>query len=203
MLVYRTREALNANPSFLENLKQYVYYQNCYVNDKFLFWHYPGTDNEISNVLLEIGKNKNGARLKFPAILNYQSIRQQRDGLDATIYYNLAIAGSIRSDWTTEQREVQVFDKLLRPIYAEFMRQISRCGYFKIGYGYPPHTYYEVFTTGKNATDLAIRYGDHIDAIELHNLELTVKYNLCYKDAEKIESDNSNVTKDINEILNY
>lgn len=203
MLVYRTREALNGNEAFIASLGKYAYYENCYVDGQFLFWHYPGTKNEISNALLTIGEHPNGARAKFPAMLNYQPVKQKKNGLSTTLYYNLAIAGSVLSDWTTEERDVQVFEPLLRPVYAEFIRQVTACGYFKMDYGYPAHNYYEVFTTGKNMTDLEAMYGDHIDAIELHSLELTLRSNLCAKDLARIADDNAKVTKDINKILNF
>lgn len=203
MLVYRTREALGRDRAFLAGLQEYVFSPNCLVDGRFLFWHYPGTPNEISNVLLAIGEHINGVRLKFPAILNYQPIRQRHVRETTTLYYNLAIVGSVDKDWTTEQREVQVFDLLLRPIYREFMRQIEISGYFSTGYGVPSHDYYEVFTTGGNSAEMSARYGDYVDAIELHGLELKPKSTLCDKDVAAIEKDNENVTKDINLILNF
>ncbi len=202
MLVYRTREALGRDREFLAGLQEYVFSPNCHVDGRFLFWHYPGTPNEISNVLLAIGEQVNGARLKFPAVLNYQPVRQRRVQGSTTLYCNLAIVGSVERDWTTQQREAQVFDLLLRPIYREFMRQIELSGYFRTGYGTPPHDYYEVFTTGGNSAEISARYGDYVDAIELHDLELKPSALLCDRDLEVIEEDNENVTKDINLILN-
>lgn len=201
-LVYRTRKALNGNEAFRKALAEYVYSANCLVDGNFLFWHYPGTQNEISRVLLQLGTHVNGARLKFPAILNFQSIRQEKKDGKCTMYYNLAIAGSVLSEWTTEEREVQVFDRLLRPLYSEFIRQIKESGYFQLDYGVPPHTCYEVFTTGSNASELKNQYGDYIDAIELHNLALVPKPGLCGKILNSIEEENWLVTADINELLN-
>lgn len=199
-LVYRTRAALNGNQAFKKELAQYTYSPNCLVDDEFLFWHYPGTHNEISRNLLEIGKHVNGSRVKFPAILNFQAIRQEKSGEDVKLVYNLAIVGSVLSEWTTEQREVQVFDRLLRPIYVEFMSQIQKAGYFHLNYGNPPHTYYEIFTTG-NDERIMNRYGEFVDAIELHNLTLKLRVNLCKRDYARIETENALVTKDINNLL--
>lgn len=104
-LVWRTREALNRNAAFLDALAGYYYAPNCLVDGKFGFWHFPGTQAEISAVLLKLGEAVNGSMLKFPAVLNFQSIRQQRKGDAVTLNYNLAIAGSVKSTWTTRERE--------------------------------------------------------------------------------------------------
>ena len=152
-LVWRTREALNRNAAFLDALAGYYYAPNCLVDGKFGFWHFPGTQAEISAVLLKLGEAVNGSMLKFPAVLNFQSIRQQRKGDAVTLNYNLAIAGSVKSTWTTREREAELFERVLRPVYDEFMRQAALSGYFLTDYGLPPHDYYEVFTTGQCGAD--------------------------------------------------
>ena len=193
-IVYRTRESLNRDSDFIGKLGSYYYSRNCYVKNSFTLWHYPGTNNEISNILLEIGQHRNGSYLKFPAILNFQPVRQEKRGNSTTLFYNLAIVGSVNPKWTTEQREHEVFEKLLRPIYSSFMNEIQRCGYFNFGYGLPSHSYYEVFTTGDATGGIIEKYGDAIDAIEIHNLSLEVKQ-ICNRDIAKIDNENSNVTQ--------
>lgn len=131
------------------------------MDGKFGFWHFPGTQAEISAVLLKLGEAVNGSMLKFPAVLNFQSIRQQRKGDAVTLNYNLAIAGSVKSTWTTREREAELFERVLRPVYDEFMRQAALSGYFLTDYGLPPHDYYEVFTTGGNAAQIKDLYGEH------------------------------------------
>lgn len=201
-LVYRTRGALNQNAKFKAALAEYYFSPNCLVDDRFHLWHYPGTHSEISRVLTEIGGHHNGGLVKLPAFLDFHPIRQVVNNGQTTIYYSLAIAASTNSKWLTEKRETQVFDRLLRPIYDEFIQQIDKCGYFRKDYGAPPHTKYEVFTTGNNQGVIVDRYGEHIDAIELHNLQLTLKNSLCSKDFERIETENESVTTGIEEILN-
>lgn len=199
-LVYRTRKALNDNEEFKQSLLKYAYHENCLVDGDFLFWHYPGTHNEISTVLLQLGEHYNGNLLKFPALLNFQTIKQERSE-NIVLHYNLALVGSVSSTWTTEQREIEVFDNLLRPVYREFMKQILTCKWFSTGYRVPRHTYYEIFTTGKNSGELQNMYGDYIDAIEMHDLTLTVNPKLCERDIETIELENKLVTSDINKLL--
>ena len=199
-LVWRTREALNRNAAFLDALAGYYYAPNCLVDGKFGFWHFPGTQAEISAVLLKLGEAVNGSMLKFPAVLNFQSIRQQRKGDAVTLNYNLAIAGSVKSTWATREREAELFERVLRPVYDEFMRQAALSGYFLTDYGLPPHDYYEVFTTGGNAAQIKDLYGEHVDAIELHNLSLVLKP-LCQRQLERIATENDRVTENIADLL--
>lgn len=107
-----------------------------------------------------------------------------------TISLNLAICASTLSDWLTGQREVQTFDLVLRPIYEEFIRQVGKCIYFIQGYGMPPHTKYEAFTTGNNEGVLVKQWGEHIDAIEIHDLQLTLNTRLCDRDFALIDEEN-------------
>jgi hypothetical protein len=48
-VVYRTREALNKNTAFLEEIKSYKYYDMISDDGKVQLWHYPGTTEEISD----------------------------------------------------------------------------------------------------------------------------------------------------------
>lgn len=186
-LVYRTREALNKNNRFMKALSDYAFVDNCVVGGKLHLWHYPGTMNEISDILLNLNKHRNGHLLKFPSVLNFQNIKQER-GSETVIHYNLAIVAPVLSEWFTEDRESQAFDLLLRPIYDEFLHQIKISGYFNLDYGTPQHTCYEVFTTGDSTGVMLERYGDNMDAIELHDLRLELKPSLCNSDNIKRES---------------
>lgn len=197
-LVYRTREALNKNEKFMRNIQRYSFVDNCVVNGKLNLWHYPGTMNEIADVLLQLGKHRKGGYVKFPSVLNFQNIKQEKGG-ETILHYNLAIVGSVRSEWLTEERESQTFDLVLRPVYDEFLKQISMSGYFNIDYGTPPHTCYEVFTTGDSNGVMLERYGDNIDAIELHDLRLELKPSLC--NVSTINSENKLVLKGFENLL--
>ena len=186
-LVYRTREALNKDKTFLANLVNYAYHRNCYDGERFTLWHYPGTGDEISAYLLELDK-VGYHRYKFPAVFNFQPIRQEVSR-NPVVHYNLAIAGSVKSEWLTEQREAELFDNLLRPVYGELMRQIMASPWLLNGYNLPPHDYYEVFTVG-NGNTMKDKYGEYVDAIELHDLAITLR-NLCQKDIDEINKENN------------
>lgn len=194
-LVYRTREELRKDKTFLAALEDdYTFAPNCFFQGLFNFWHFPGTHNEIGKVLIDFNKHPEDAKLKYPSLFNFQNIRQIRDGQRTTLFYNLAFVAKVKAGWLTEQREKEVFETLLRPIYKKFMEQIRKCGYFNIGFSdYPPHEYWEVFTTGSNQGELLKRYGDHIDAIEVHNLSLVLK-DLCDSRLQRIDYENDLVT---------
>lgn len=192
-IVYRTREALRGDSIFLSKLEEYNYHSNCFLNGLFSFWHFPGTGEEISRVVQKLGESNLGC-VKYPSLFNFHPIRQNI-GKETTYTYNLAFVSLTNSEWLTEEREEQVFAPLLRPLYNEFFNQVKRSGYFKLGFGDIPHECYEVFTTGNNQDELIQgRYGDYIDAIEVHNLSLTLK-KLCDKDIERIELENKLVTE--------
>lgn len=197
-LVYRTRENLNKDSKFLSNLRKYAFVDNCISNGKLNLWHYPGTMNEISNVLLQLNKHRKGGFLKFPSVLNFQNIKQDR-GNTTVLHYNLAIVAPVLSEWLTEERESQAFELLLRPIYEEFLRQITLSGYFNLDYGTPSHTCYEVFTTGDSSGVMLERYGDNIDAIELHDLSLELKLNDCKH--SKISEENKKVLQGFENLI--
>lgn len=187
-IVYRTREALRRNVDFINNVSRYAYVKNCFSPD-FNLWHMPGTPNELAETMRLADSAVDGGRSKFPALLNFMPITQDKDIL-TTCTYNLAFVAPVDSGWTTEKREYEVFDPLLRPVYYEFMNQIKISGYFQTDYTIP-HRVYEVFTTGNNQDEhIKGRYGDYMDAIEIHSLKLTLK-RLCEKDILRIENENS------------
>lgn len=177
--VYRTRKALNADAAFMSALSEYKYRPNCLYDDAFHLWHYPGTHSEIAETISKLSKTIAGGKVKFPCVMNFLPVNQAV-GSDATqIRLNLAICTVTDSQWMTPMRELKVFDTVLRPIYREFIKQVSRSPYLQNGYGEPPHTMTEIYTTGKNAGQVSDRYGEHLDAIEITNLLLTLNPRLC------------------------
>lgn len=201
-LVYQTRQALNKDTSFLNKASAYCYAPDFIIDNKISFWHYPGTHNEISNTLVKLTEYSKGARLKFPSLLSFHPIREVISTDYTTIYLNLAFIAPVKNDWTTQRRDIEVFDKILRPIYLKFIGVVKSSRYFTLKYGEIPHTKYEVFTTGNNQGVLIDRYGDYIDAIEIHNLALQLKNCYLPETEKKIKEENRSVTADINDLLN-
>lgn len=194
-LIYRVREALRKDDAFLSGLDRYDYKPSLFHDGKFNFWHYPGTQNEISGTLITLGKGiDGGCDFKYPGLFNFNPVKQIKNGNDLTMLFNLAIVSPVLSEWLTQEREEQVFIPLLRPVYKELIRQIIISKYFILDFGIPKHEYYEVYTTGDTEGKLIERYGDHIDAIEIHNLALTLK-NICDNQYRKIVEENDLVTE--------
>lgn len=209
-LTYRTSKALNVikkgetESEILKNVKGYKYWENMFHKNEIHLWHYPGTQNEILETWGKIQKDQLSAIKRYPAILNYQNIRQERGrkpGM-SRIFYQLAIVAPVDSQWTTQQRNDNVFQYVLRPIYDEFIRQIDRSGWFEVGFDGVHHSYTEVFTTGTSYNQvIRMQYGDYLDAIQLTDLRLDVKLNMCIRDAQTIEKESRQVTDALFDIL--
>ena len=199
--IYKTSENLSKNRSFMSNVVNYPFHEDCVIDGKLSLWHYPGTPNEIANTLTNISKDNDIDKLvKFPSFFTFHPIRQDINGSNRIIHFNLAITAKTHSKWTTRQREKYVFDTLLRPIYNEFIDVVSRSVYFKNLSGVPPHAMYENYTTGGKEGLLIERYGDNIDAIEIHNLALTVNPLLCERDFLAMEAENSKILQRFNDL---
>lgn len=198
-LVYRTMEAMNNNQHFIDGIDLYPYAANCFTGDHFNFWHYAGPHNEISSILTLSGEHLNGGKVKFPSVLNFQTVRQSIDGIDREISYNLSFIARTEPNWTTGEREKYVFDPLLRPLVDEFIYQVNNYPYFRSGYGIG-FDYYEVFTYGKNQGVLTDAYGDYIDAIEIQNMKVAIDQ-LCNSDIDIINNEYAIVNQKIIETL--
>ena len=197
-LVYRTREALNKNNAFLEKIKAYRFYDLVSDGGKVQLWHYPGTPEEISDTFLQMQDIKS-SKYKYPAVFNYQNIRQQYGVQQGCInlFFNIAFVVPTHKDWQTPTREKLVFDMILRDIYREFMNQIRRCRFIQTPMGDIPHDRYDVFTTGESADKALQRlYCDLIDAIQIINLRLKV-LDICDRDLALIEEESNKVFDNI------
>lgn len=193
-LVYRTREALRGNNSFINGLNNYEYKPDCFYDGEFSLWHFPGTSNEISNTLLAL--DKAGKSLKYPSVLNFMQVEQNIANESHTLSFNLAIVARTNSEWVTDKRDKQDFDCVLRPVYEELINQVKKYPYFLKDYEIQRRVF-EVFTTGEEQGMLLKRYGDYIDAIEIHGLKVNVK-ELCKRDIEIINNENDLVTEKFN-----
>ena len=197
-LVYRTRTALNKNSAFLDGVRVYEFSPTVMNDNKLSLWHYPGTQSEISGMFLSL---KEVPQFKFPSVFNFQSIKQER-GESITVFLNLAIVAPVISEWDTQTRDGKVFKLVLRHIYEEFINQVGSSGYFNIPMHGINHTYHEVFTTGKSYTSIIeINYGDYFDAIEMANLRLQLRNDLCPSDVKMIEEENAKVAEGINNLI--
>ncbi|MDR0575641.1 MAG: hypothetical protein LBG96_16740 [Tannerella sp.] len=198
-LVYRTNNALNRNSRFLTELKGYRYYPAIVSDDKLHLWHFCGTGLEISQAFQVLPNDSAIGSLKFPAVMNFQGVLQGHYSGYTVCRYNLAIVAPVFQDWTTQEREEQVYKKVLKPIEDEFIRQISRFPHFQNPVGNFPYNSTYIPTTGNALNSvMKVRYGDYIDVIELPNLSIKV-LSACDGMSDLIVSESKKVTEEIKE----
>lgn len=213
-MVYRTMLKLNENQEFLDNLVKYKFSDIVTSNGKLHLWHFPGTMEEIAATMQYLGQHQKGQSLKFPAFLNFQQIYENLGKVpgQTEIKYSLAIASLVDDDWTTEQRDENLFRYLLQPIYNEFMRQLGISRLFAIPPSGIKHTRIRVFNKGAaikvssrigESTPEVIKalYGDYMDFIQLSNFTLNLLDNSCIPVQDLLREQNQLVTKEIKNIL--
>lgn len=148
-------------------------------NVSYLFgdWSY------ISNQLTVWGKSPNTSPLKFPIICLYSPFTEERDAEDVRVSLEFILMVNTEKGYTNEDRESISFDKVLRPIYRLFMDEIRGDRRFASDYrGIVPHQYTENYRYGRVGVlgPDGKPFRDFIDAIEIKNLDLTIKNVKCY-----------------------
>lgn len=148
-------------------------------NVSYLFgdWSY------ISNQLTVWGKSPNTSPLKFPIICLYSPFTEERDAEDVRVSLEFIIMVNTEKNYSNEDRESISFDKVLRPIYRLFMDEIRGDRRFASDYrGIVPHQYTENYRYGRVGVlgPDGKPFRDFIDAIEIKNLDLTIKKEKCY-----------------------
>lgn len=146
---------------------------------QFLYGHYPDIRERLmtqSNVTPTV--------LRYPLIAMFEDyrVRVGQVGITGIADLKLIILYLAKKGVTREQRETQVFDPILWPIYYEFLKQLKDSGKFMI------------YDTTKIQHDKIARphwgdpalYGnngylfdDVLDGIELNRLELTTYLSNC------------------------
>lgn len=151
------------------------YYQKLGIENLYC---YSGTQDEISNLLMDLSKN--GNQSKYPAIFNILPARQVVSGNKRDFYNTICIVSPVRPDAKSEEREKEEFETIIRPIYDEFMKQVFNADFLTITeYGIPEHTYYDNYAVANEQSVILEKYGEYISAIEIHNLKLTIDSNIC------------------------
>jgi hypothetical protein len=194
-LVYRTREALNKNERFLEQIRQYEFYEAITTDGKLHLWHYPGTVEEISDEFLTFDDFQK-CKLRFPAVFNYQGTRQRKgdkNGL-TTVFFNLAFVTQTDSGWDTNLQDNKVYDLVLRDICAEFLRQVKKYPYLFLTTPEPSCELYDGFLNEKETAErVSELYHDYLCAIQITGLQLPVR-NLCGREVTLMKEESEKVT---------
>jgi hypothetical protein len=192
-LVSRVNDRLNADSRFMRAIAGYYYANNCVFDDKFHLRYYPGTHSEINACVIE----QKNPRYKFPALMYFVPMKEQfsvsGNMPQHSLSLDLAICASTLSNWLTEQREEQTMKLVLRPIYNALIDEIKRSAVISQGYGVPAHTKISAPFTGTDGGLLVKQWGEYIDAIELHNLSLTVSQSICLADYAQMDEEYQNL----------
>lgn len=122
--------------------------------------------------------------LKFPCICLFGPFLEKRNSPDyhTQAKVRLLIATSSSKSWSNEERRVNSFENILRPVYRSLLEALEEDDRFDFGYdGHIPHDYSENYTYGKYGafTETGEEVSEPIDAIILSNLELKVKLPNC------------------------
>lgn len=143
-----------------------------------------GNAQYVKDRLDELSKTPSGNVMKFPLIALFCPFNEQRNSPE---YYTKAkvrilIACASKQQWSNEQRRETSFEGVLRPIYRRFIKALQEDGRFDFGYdGQVSHEYSENYSYGRYGahTGTGEAVSEPIDAINLSNLELTVKNFNC------------------------
>ena len=170
------------------------------VDCNIIFTHFPtGEIEEISNPGISyifgsgeyvkdeldlFSKASVTSEQKLPLIALFTPVHEQRNNPE---YYTKAkvrilIACSTTEDYSNEQRLVYSFQNILRPIYKRFLEALGEDSRLTWGADeHIPHDYSENYDYGKYGAfaQSGEKVSEPIDAINITNLEITVKLPTC------------------------
>lgn len=143
-----------------------------------------GNGQYVKDRLDELSETPKGNEMKFPLIALFCPFKETRN--DPNYYskakVNILIACSTKQQWSNEQRREYSFAYILRPIYRRLIEVLKRDNRLDFGYkNIVPHEYSENYSYGRYGahTGTGEKVSEPIDAINITNLELTVKNFNC------------------------
>lgn len=121
---------------------------------------------------------------KLPLIALFTPVKERRGLADvwSEAKVSLIIACSSRKEWSNEERKVYSFENVLRPLYKALLGSLKSDARFVHNYdGSIPHNYSENYSYGRYGAYTANgdAVSEPIDAINITDLELSVKYQTC------------------------
>ena len=143
-----------------------------------------GNAQYVRDRLNELSKSTHGSVIKYPLVALFVPISEKRGDARyrSQMKVKILIAVGTRRDWSNEQRARISFANVLRPIYRAFLEALKKDGRLAVAYnGTIPHEYSENYSYGRYGayTSPGETLPDPIDAIDINNLELTVKNINC------------------------
>lgn len=155
-------------------------------NIQTLHYEY-GTWEEIIETLKQYDQSRTKRFEKYPLVALIHNFPEKRG--DKTGYYGevellLVIAHHTEAQYKAAERYQKSFVPVLYPIYQELLHQIARSPAFaQVSVDSIRHTKADMLHWGRSTLYSAgpseNQLTDHIDAIEVRGLQLTVKKTLC------------------------
>lgn len=137
--------------------------------------------DEVIEVLGDMNKVQSQQYLKYPAVVLFEDITVAEGRSDAyygTSSLNLMICTQTQASYKSAERETKSFEPILRPILKEFKKQMHLSPYFA---NQRPDWQCDITERKRWGREKLIgtegkTMGDHIDAITIDNLQLTLRY---------------------------
>ena len=159
-----------------DNLTSYLQNLDRGMNTGVTFKH--DTWMKIQEAILKEKENLDYKNKQYPMVMLIEDIQQDVSDSDfngVKAKLDLLIVCPSKADYYGEQRRVNSYVPVLRPIYAELMTEIAKSMYIK-GYlgrnGYYKHQYREMYNMGTNEGRTAYKLPDYLDGIEVRDLDL-------------------------------
>lgn len=139
---------------------------------------------EVNETLVNLSKISTNPE-RFPLIhliTDFDEIKGKRFGVDADVSLHVLISGLTKKEYSANERMERVFKPLLIPIYLEFLNKIARSKYFtESTKELIEHTKTNRLMWGKAGVQgyEGLIFTDVLDCIEITDLKLTVKNNIC------------------------
>lgn len=137
--------------------------------------------DEMIETLLEMNNPQSQQFKKYPLIGLFEDITVREGRADAyygTTTWNLIIATQTEATYKSQERTQKTFRPILRPILKEFKRQLKLSPYFANDKPLFPADIAERKRWGRDGLygKDGNLFADRIDAIEIMNLELTLRW---------------------------
>ena len=94
----------------------------------FDYGHYP----DMQQKLLQLAKNQPQDRFPLIAVFEDFRVSHNRTGLSGNARFTMIIVTLSRPEYKRDQRDIETFDPILRPVYTCFLKQLKRSGKFLI-----------------------------------------------------------------------
>jgi len=142
-----------------------------------------GHGQEIIETLIAMTGDLTLQDQKYPLIALFHDYDEvhEKDPQKYEVTLHMVICSLTERTLNTDQRYIQNYYPVIFPVYEAFMKSLARSGYFITDEGQVPHTKTDRVNWGRTSLwgNEAGIFNDHVDALELTNLRLTVLNKNC------------------------